>query len=414
MIKGRIWGPDSDTSPSAALSPPLPSQPFSPLYDSYSSASSVEFTDEEEDVAIKKKRKVRGRVLGMVRSFERSGSFSSASDVDEDEERVNHSTIKHWWGDRSAPGEVIVSPTSEAPPESSLPPQSDPFVEEPTVESLLAEAETKDSWGARAWEQFDVDSGVTVKRVEDPTLDEKPDALSDGVTLEDRMPSIMRCSPLKRQQDRRVVTAVFAPTADDKEDAGLDASRLSVQDAPPTPSLVQEQAIQVATDNDERQAIASLAADLRETRSMVDALKTRLEVVETKVTELEEAAANRHREERAKSCATAEVQATPPDLPASSSEPLMPNLSRIPSLLTPSALFALGTSLVPSIVRRAIPHSLLPSTTRSRPASRSRRQSEPKEPSSMSELPHYMLLVGLGVCVVVLRVVLKKAAARRL
>ena len=414
VIKGRIWGPGGgDASPSAGLSSPaLPSQPFSPLYDSYSSASSVEFTD-EEDVAVTRKRKVRGRVLGMVRSFERSGSFSSTGEMedDEDDEQMNRATIKTWLANRSVPEDVIVSPSSETLVESGASPFSEPLTEEPTVEALLAQSEGKGSWGAKAWEDFDAESGgVTVKLAEPAPGDDLPggeNAIAQTIVQDGRLPSIVRRSHVKRQNERRVVTAVFAPSTDEK--LGPDPSDASHRNAPDAPSTSspQEHAPQAMLNSEDEAALSQLQSELTETRALVDMFRRRLETVESRMTKLEEAEAARHLE-HTKPRATTEVQTS--HTRSTSTSSAVEN-SPTPQLLR-SSLLALGSSLLPSALKRVIPDTLVPPTARTRRNSRSGDHLPDKEPTSLSELPQYMLLVGIGVCVVVLRVVLKKAVRR--
>jgi hypothetical protein len=410
VLKGRIWGDASSSPPGDARSPP-------PRYDSYSSASSVELTDEDGDgdVAVRRRRKVRGRVLGMVRSFERSGSFSSVSDMDEDADQQQHATIKPWLTDGPAPEAAVLSPSSETLVEAGSPSQlseSHTGPEEPTMEALLAQTESEPkgskskerSWGARAWEAFDVEPGVTVKRVaSDPAADDLPEHdMSEAHTRDSaKLPPIARRSAM-RQKERRVVTAVFAPSVDGER--GLEP-----EDVSSTSCLAQEQAIRAARDMEEQTAMM-LQAELTETRALVDAFRRRLEIVESKMDELEKAEVMRQ-QELARSCTTAEVQTSHVESPSPSTteSPLkIPLNTFVP--LSPTSLLAFGSSLLPSAVRKAIPESLVPS--RSRPRRNSRLGASSREPSSISELPQYMLLVGIGVCVVVLRVVLKKAVRR--
>lgn len=416
VLKGRIWGAGQDSPQSGAFTPALPSQSFSPLYDSYSSASSAETTD-EEDLGLSKRRKVRGRVRGLVDSFERSGSFSSASDMDdEDAPQPSRSTVKKWLDVKIVPEEAaVLSPTS--PTEHSIeldvplekPVVEEPAEEEPSVEALLAETETK-SVGARAWEDFDMDAGITVKRVAEPTAnDDAQRVVNLTADPNKKVHSMPRNTPVKRKQERRVVTAVFAP-ASDKSASPVNLS--SVESA-----VVRDQAVLAAVENtpQDKDTLALLMAELKETRTVVEELQQRLHEVESKNSELEKFVAVQEQElTKSRDVATAEVQAstshacphcgTSSDLDARLSEP---------AALSASSLLTFGSSFLPAVVKRALPAALLPQPRSDQENARRRKRAPAAEPSSMSEVPQYVLLLGLGVCAVVLRLMLKKAVNRR-
>lgn len=403
VIKGRIWGADADASPPSGA---LPSQPFSPLYDS-SSASSAELTDDDEGAAAyAKRRRVRGRVRGLVESFERSSSFSSESGADDDASRPDRATIKQWLAAERVPEDALASPVEEKPAAA--------FVEEPTVETLLAESEGADSWGARAWEKFDaMDPGVTVKRAADAAPGEVG-AEEDEVHPTAR--AIGRRSAGKGQKtERRVVTAVFAPSVEHRQAASDESAQSELLEAP-TPAFVQEQAIQVTAEaNDaEERAYTQLEAELQESRALVNAFRQRLEVVEAQVTELQQSAAAREQElQKLQSLASAREPAPPPrtpstkELAADTDTPV-----HRPSSLS-SSLLSLGRPFLPTVLQRAIFGRPGTPGHRARRHAQARGEPDPDEPATMSELPQYVFLVGLGVCAVVIRIMLRKAAGRR-
>lgn len=100
------------------------------------------------------------------------------------------------------------------------------------------------------------------------------------------------------------------------------------------------------------------------------------------------------------------------DLPASTSTPTAtPAITATPE--HPSIL-SQATSYLPSLVKRLTPHTLSPTLSRdtSNSSEKNKENGDQEEPSRVSELPQYVLMVGLGVCVVALRVILKRAGGR--
>lgn len=425
VIKGRIWGVGTDSPPSSSHSSSLPSQPFSPLYDS--SSSSVELTDEEDSV-FTKRRRVRGRVRGMVESFERSGSFSSESGLDDDDDvvRPDRAAFKQWLAENAVPENAVdVVPSIASPVEASVVAQeAPPFVEEPTVEALLAETESLGAWGARAWEEFDgMGLGVTVKRVSEHVAEDAPRPIS--AVNADRgtwMQSLKRGSLAKRQKERRVVTAVFAPAVEEQA-PGLPESSMEQPPDAIRPLNLHEQteyATQTPLSTPELDAdvpYSQLEAELQATRALVDAYKKRLNDVECKLAEYEQLNDTRQRQTlQPHPVAIVDVQ-----VETSSSQ----TLGRLeessgsngsasgPTSTLVSKLLAVGPSLVPSVLKRALLGLSRAPTTRTRDHARTQGEPDSDTPSSISELPQYVLLVSLGVCAVVLRLMLKKAANRR-
>ena len=407
VIKGRIWGAGTDSPPPGPHSSSLPSQPFSTLYDS--SSSSVELTDDEE-VAVMKRRRVRGRVRGMVESFERSGSFSSESGADDDAALPDRSMFKQWLTENAVPENAVVLPSIAHPTKAGAVREVQPFVEEPTVETLLAETESLGTWGARAWEAFDsMEPGVTVKRASEHAAGDhaKPDVSVDRETW---MQSVKRGSLAKRQKERRVVTAVFTPAVEEPTTPELPETFVEgLHATAPPPVKLHEQAVQAPLDApevDDKSSYNQLEAELQATRALVDVYKKRLEDVETKLAELESQEANRERES-SKAPPLADIQVQPSPLQT------LPRPEELagtnPSSMSVPSLLAIGPSFLPSILKRAI-FGRRRSTSSRGIHGEARTLGEPDldEPSSISELPQYVLLVGLGVCAVFLRLMLKK------
>lgn len=425
VIKGRIWG-GTDSPPSGSISPSLPSHPFSSsLYNS--SSSSLDLSDDTPE----KPRRRRGRVRGMVESFERSGSFSSESGLDDD---GHGNVMKQWLEGEGVPEEAIILSTVESPVEEAPPPnpiKTDSGAE-PSIEDLLEEADATRPWGARAWEELDAAPGVTVKRVVEPPPEYHCEPQSGDITIHSGTPRPNRRSANgssfgRNGPERRVVTAVFAPSS---SDVALSTDKAS---AVPSKAVQTSAETNAAADafHDEM-ARDALEAQLAETRALVDAFRARLEDVERKVAELERRDALREAErvaQRQAEMIDVRQPRTPPPNPPEMSPPgpsatpgadaaaEEPSHAHAETHVNPSpsedesrSLWAMGASLLPSFG----------------PGDRSapRRRDDPLgghppgfarndvDPSSIADLPQYMFLVGLGVCAVVLRVVLKKAAGR--
>lgn len=239
LLKGRIWaGTDSPPSPSPQSASP-PSKIFSDAQFN-SSSSSIESSSslsvgEEADASVgmngaalgrsKARRYRSGRVRGMVETFERSGSFSSDGGLDDTEGNPSEERSRfRTWSRQEAQftGQRVTespSPTRQRPlpiPPSPSGSQTGSMVDdEPTMEVLLAQlGKTQPPHpmsGAEAWEAMDLAAGVTVKRIpEAPIL---PDALVGPKTIAGLGSGRSSGGSSKGKSDRRVVTAIFAPTA---------------------------------------------------------------------------------------------------------------------------------------------------------------------------------------------------------
>ncbi|KAI0703843.1 hypothetical protein BC835DRAFT_1317854 [Cytidiella melzeri] len=417
VIKGRIWGGDADLPESP--SPSLPSHPFSSaLYNS--SSSSIDLTDEDEE-GYRQRRRRRGRVHGMVQSFERSGSFSSESSM-EPEESQGREERGSWLKGTNVDEAIILSPVSEPIPlefSSSVLPAT----EEPTVAALLAESERSGTWGARAWEELDVAPGVTVKRVEESPgrdLDIRADTVSRLQTMAAfgtaRTAKSVRLP--KGKQDRRVVTAIFTPPVDETlghtETGASAATANEVKDVSSEHSTPQrvaktKEARSIATERER-----ALEAELAETRALVHAFRARLEEVERKVADLEvEIQRKETSHQKFLSLgALASGSGDDPDMFTDAEHDAA--VSHISDTSTSTLLEVDDESIEGTRVQHHQPMSISASAPRESSVQEAgaRHPDDDVDPSSVSELPHYVLLVGLGVCAVVLRVILGRANSR--
>ncbi|KAI0077808.1 hypothetical protein K474DRAFT_1038884 [Panus rudis PR-1116 ss-1] len=429
VLKGRIWGPDSDGPSSPGSTSPMPAHPFSSsLYNS--SSSSVDLTSEPEESDIKPRRYRNGRVRGMVESLERSGSFSSESGCDE---AATRDGVRRWIQEEGpVQDEVIPSPTHStfSPPEYHPPPRTIQD-EEPTIEDLLAaegiHEPKQGSWGARAWEELDLAPGVTVKRVSESTFSPGTTSFTSPQWDEGSSTVIHKGSGKgsggrgrgRGRDEKRIVTAIFSPSKVDG------AFELSTDLAPPQTAAFETQKVDghvqtegVVADippthlntND----VDILRDELTQTRALLDAFRSRLEVVETKLVELEKRDAERERERRAEEeHVTHPVNhVTPLCAPASSPYTPMPSEESSPSFLSQA------TSLVPALVQQFTSTTSGRASNSSSNRVRNNRHSseeadeDENEPTTVADLSSYVFLVGVGVCAVVLRVMFRKVGGR--
>ena len=443
-IKAQIWGPHSDSSPpSGSASPALPSHPFTNSQFN-SSSSSVDLSSDEGLPDASRRRRHRGRVLGMVESFERSGSFSSESSCDEGSPG-DRELAENWLQEQAhipVETQVVISPTSEAPPDAMCKGAvcaAEP--EEPSIEALLAhnaeedagaDADRSFAWGARAWEDLDIAPGVTVKHIPDQVATASPSEPAHTARQEHPEESTDALSGTggsakankrgRARDERRVVTAIFAPrtlakpTAENQQHPAADVEG-------PGPAASNEQAIQTTSEAGAEEGVREdLLAELAATRALVEGLRVRLEGVEQKLSVLQDIEAHRETrryEERgvdvhfpAEGRETNALQGVEPSMDAQplSTDPEEaiqdPAASEPRSVGLPSSAAASQTyaSTVSSIIHTSAERKLneVPET----PEQRS--HGEP----TLSDLPQYVFLVGFGVCAVVLQVVLRKFVGR--
>lgn len=446
VLKGRIWGEGVSPTPSPGSTSPLPNMFTSTFYASNaSSTSSLDLSADEGAPAPERPRRSRhGRVRGMVQSFERSGSFSSEASCDGDAED-SRAELGRWLREEGGPAvdeQPIKSPAA-SPTRRPLP---DPFAqqqhaapppvsEEPTIEELLA-AEPASAWGARAWEDLESGPGVTVKRVNGvahplpplPTEEAHMTVVGHG-----RDASSGR---RKERDERRVVTAIFTPAvaSGDSQPEAQQGSEQAKSQAEPFEASVQTNGRAHPEEvHAEAEETRRLSEELEATRALVDVFRRRLEDVEAKVAELErlegerqQRESEREQEEREREqreqAREQREQAREQRLAA---ERAAREAEAVEVLVTPGVRADLLASAGGG-EEAAGPSTLLERTAAMIPAALHRfeltgtltkppggaHEDDDGEPSSLSELPSYVLLVGFGVCAVVLRVVLRRVAGR--
>ena len=394
VLKGKIWGSPAEGD--------LDDDLFANM--SNSSTSSLESLhnatdgDDPGPHYIKPYRRYRnGRVRGMVESFERSGSFSSDSSFSELAERnafiAEYDAKQHviaqspvegpsHFPELSAPSPLPLPPAIESSsrPQSKRPLPQVPVhpslrelpVEEPTVEELLEAVgeESGSSWGARAWEEFDHKPGITVKKL----IQEAPH--SDDINLETAISGLSTViesrsregsNGKKPRDERRIVTAIFSPPVPSTSQVSglIQASELT-----PSKSKREEE----------------LECQVKSTTLTLEEYKRRLEEVERKVSHMAEVEvrltqkiekADQEKKELQEKVREAERRATQPQSDHS-------------------------------------PRSHAVVNQKASAVARRKKVIGNMDPQSISALSQYVLLVGMGVCAVVFRVVLKKVIGKGL
>ena len=389
VLKGKIWGPSAEDD----LDDDLFANTSNSSTSSLESLHNATDGDDPGPHYIKPYRRYRnGRVRGMVESFERSGSFSSSSSSSELAER--NAFIAEYNANQAVIAQSPVEAPSHFPELSSpsplpLPPPTvdslsgssgkrplpqipvhpslrDLPVDEPTVEELL-EAEGEElgsSWGARAWEEFDDKPGITVKKfIQDAphSGDINPDMTICGLSTVVESRSREGSKGKKPRDERRIVTAIFSP---------------------PVPSTSQVSALIQAPEltSSRSRREEELEDQVKSTTLILEEYKKRLEEVERKVSHMADVEVRLNQKIEKADRENKELQEKVREAERKTVQPKSDHTSRSHTVADPR------TS---AIARR-------------------KKVIDNLDPQSISALSQYVLLVGIGVCAVVFRVVLKK------
>ena len=395
VLKGKIWGPPAEREVDDDLFADMSNSSTSSLDSPHNATDG----DDPGPHFIKPYRRYRnGRVRGMVESFERSGSFSSDSSFSELAER--NAFIAQYDADQDviaqspvqAPShfpELSVPPPLPLPPPAADSPSRSPGkrplpqipvhpslrelpVGEPSVEELL-EAEGEElgsSWGARAWEEFDDKPGITVKKfIQDaPHSDDiNPDKTIGGLSTIIESRSREGSKGKKPRDERRIVTAIFSP---------------SVPSTSRVPGLIQAPELSPSRSRREEE----LEDRVKSTTLILEEYKKRLEEVERKVSHMAEVEVRLNQKIEKTDQENKELQEKVQEAERKATQ-IQSNRS--------SVSHAVADPRASAIVRR-------------------KKVIENLDPQSISALSQYVLLVGVGVCAVVFRVVLKKVIGKAL
>ncbi|KAH9017291.1 hypothetical protein EDB84DRAFT_1276592 [Lactarius hengduanensis] len=398
MLRGRLWG--------TPTSEPDQEEPFDSLsYAFPSSSPDLTLADANADADtghVRWNTNANGRVRGMVDKWER-GSASSRSSSRSSSHRDSESDS------RSEPGsdagvDIVQTANDTTSPAPPLPfPASkgsvtvDGAPQEPSIEDLLAAASASSipmdgSWGARAWEDLNV--GVTVRRV-DPAHDTvvpRRDGSGSGSSSGICAGSVRSVGSRRNggdgsnngsQRMRRTVVDIFSEAVD-IDPFSEPTVNVEVDTGPPVEIEDEREAEEDAELEAKERALED---EVRGTRGLLEEFRRRLEEVETRVGVMEAEWRAKEQQQRV-------------------------------------ALNTHNDKAVAAVPEEPTPRSLLeviPVTTDSDSSCTSdddtdRGVARPTfgvGPETVSDLPSFVLLVGLGVCTVVLRVVLKRVAGRR-
>ncbi|KAL1742239.1 hypothetical protein HDZ31DRAFT_75630 [Schizophyllum fasciatum] len=431
VLKGRIWGfgndsasgesenDDEDTpnkrrrSVSTSTSIQQPNPFDSDLYSSASSSSSLDLSTNSATRGHYR----NGRVKGMIASFERSGSIdegrpnrrersdSTASSVDSlPEEPLDEMYLTQ----RPLPtppatmklnspgnGRALPMPPSIAP---SIASDTEGYEtaasvahldeDEPTMEELLSasgDMTGRRPYGGYAWENAH-DTLVTMKRVPVPA----PEPLS----FAEPMPRI-KAGDGKSSGGSKEGKPRVALSLDDIFMVSPSRSSPSRPLPPPPPTYppilelpaTQDKAVTASIPDTDTLEQTRLMADIGVTRSLLEQFRLRLEEVEAKVAEMEEQERQREIEAAKAERKRREKEAAAPPAPRAHWLPVLAGW----------ALHKVG--LAPAYDARG---------------RGGRAPIHVEDPTSLRALPPYIFFVGLGVCAVVLRVLLRRVGGKSL
>ena len=381
-----------------------------------------------------------GRVKGMVESFERGGSVSEGSTGHGRRRSGSASSQGSAWSADEVDGSVDGGGARDV----SMQHDGGEAMTEPSVEDLLraVPGPGQGSWGAKAWEE-DVGIWETVKRVagaeggdraegdagavRERPLDGEDDSITDSdaelaaefATSKSKkadvgMGSVRRNGAVgegrtRGKKERRVVTAIFSGEVADVDGQGneevFSGAQVHHHDPP------------------DSQEVVHLRSQVDETWTLLQSFKRRLEEVEHKIEHMDarERLLAQEREAAAAAAAAAarraeedqresERRTAQERVEAEAAERTRMEDTRLSLalVLQPRVLFSRVLRLMfPSAPGSSPP----PSSTRAR--SSSSRLERAVHPTTMSALPSYVLLVSIGVCAVVLRVVIRRLLGRR-
>jgi hypothetical protein len=314
---------------------------------------------------------------------------------------------------------------------SSVPAADD----EPSIEDLLAfesvPAALKDgSWGARAWE--DIDAGTTMRRIEPhDTVVPRHDGGSSSAdvggapifeTLSKRganSGSSRRVRGTNREDlglARRTAADIFAVLTDTTSTPALAEAGVQADVHAETELVEEAKATAAAVEAELEAKELALEGEVQDTRVLLEAFRRRLEEVEARVSAME--AKSHPAEDR-------QVQVSPQQQQQQSQ---VQEMSSEEKDTHDKAVEAPSKKV--GVVPERDPTSAVEISADERKVGRDHlgaqdagvicadgrvvRHVVDLEPTTVSDLPSYVLLVGLGVCAVVLQVVLKRVGGRSL
>ncbi|KAH8118167.1 hypothetical protein DFH11DRAFT_882542 [Phellopilus nigrolimitatus] len=465
VLKGRIWGFDSDDAGESA-----PNSPYSKLLYNSSSSSIDDVFGSQEITPDNKGTNRKGRVRGLVASLERTSSsgsglsnhgsstsegdlysipgawaddeaaFASGSEASDVEDHKTRATTK-----RRIIREPVVPPmeivhevtvgTEAASPEA-----------EPSVEELLTAS--SHNWGAKAWEDIDMNAGETVKHISPENTCESQSAdaeyfahpesssrngsgkgISSG-TIGDANAKVHIKDIFSRPLPSRPLPT--PPKSGASSPTPSSPSKLAAVLLKPVAK--REQGVQVDSEPESHDPVQQNSGESGEEaenlKRLVAFFTARLAEVEKKLDDLERREAEQERNTHQSQAV--ETDATPSSLPSTESRSVQAGCTELPENIAPildstsvqvkntadlqgtPSPFTLASQ--PSGSPIIDPDDPCPEPCETPPArKREWRQvftSVEWDPLE-SGIPSYVLMVGVGVCAVVLSTLLKRLAGKK-
>ena len=438
ILYGRIWGnPPSDPEQEQEQTRAQDGSPFgAALYALSSSSLDLPLTGGDADTGCSRhptQRLRNGRVRGMVDKWERE-SAGSRSSTRRSNSSCSRSDSESDNGSELGVGEMAAGEDVDFPEAlMSMSPDDDKGAvpaadDEPSIEDLLASelapASPKPvSWGARAWEELD--SGTTMRRVDphDTAVQRHDISGSAGADVG----SATNFGTLSKHGGGANNSGSRRVRGTNKEDPRLTRRTAAdifpvLPDTMTTPALVEAEVqadIQAETKEETEATVAEAEAEvelkaselapegaMKDTRAMLEEFRRRLVEVESRVSAME--AEDKQRAPQQQMQPSQEIPAAAKDMHDKAVETFLPRKAGAISENVPIEVSADATTNTDE------------SKVRGHEASgvcadgHVTRHVVDLEPTTMSDLPSYVLLVGLGVCAVVLKVALKGVRCRSL
>lgn len=441
ILYGRIWGNSpSDPEQERERAQVQDGSPFgTTLYASSSSSLDLPLTDEDASYSRHPTQHLRnGHVRGMVDKWERE-SAGSRSSSRRSNSSCSRSDSESDDGSELGEGKMAAKQDVDLPmalisvfPDDGMGtvPAAD---DEPSIEDLLASesapaAPKRGSWGARAWEELD--SGTTMRRMEphDTVVQRQDISGSSGAdvgsapefgTLSKHGGGANNSSSRRirgtNKEDpwltRRTAADIFAALPDAVSTLALMEAEVQADIQAET----EEEAVAVAEAETETELKASelaLENEMRDTRVMLEEFRRRLVDVESRVSAMEAEEKQRAHispSPQQQKQPAREIFAAPKDTHDKAVEALLPGKTGAISENNPSIAVEVPADADESKMR--LDHNHDASVCADGHVTS---HAVDLEPTTLSDLPSYVLLVGLGVCVVVFKVVLKRVGCRSL
>jgi hypothetical protein len=365
---------------------------------------------------------------GSQSSTRRSNSICSRSDSESD----NGSELGE--GEMAVEGDVDVPKVliSVFPGDDmgSVPAADD----EPSIEDLLASelvpaAPKRGSWGACAWE--DLDSGTTMRRIEPhDTVVQRHDISGSAGADEGSVPNFGTLSKHGGGANDNSSRRVRGTNKEDPRLARRTAADIFavLPDTVSTPALVEAEVqadIQAETREEAEATVAeaeaeaelkaselALEGEMLYTRAMVEEFRRRLVEVESRVSAMEAEEKQRmHVSPQHQRQPSQEISAASKDTHDNAVEALLPRKAGVLSESDPSIAVEVPADATTDADENKVRLDIDTGVCANGHVAR---HVVDLEPTTMSDLPSYVFLVGLGVCAVVFKVVLKRVGCRSL